>query len=75
MGKAHIEGIRKNALAELAAVFDINEEFAAKYAFQMRMMERIPDAISGAMGNQMYMAVFPTEEEMNEFYADAVRCR
>ena len=40
----------------------------------MRTMERIPDALSGAMGNQMYVAVFPTEEEMNAFYADAVRC-
>ena len=51
-----------------------HEEFAAKYASQMRMMERIPDALSGAMGNQMYVAAFPTEEEMNQFYADAVRC-
>ena len=48
--------------------------FAAKYAPQMRMMERIPDALAGAMGNQMYVAVFPTEAEMNAFYADAVRC-
>ena len=51
-----------------------HEELAAKYAGNMRMMERIPDALSGAMGNQMYVAVFPTEEEMNAFYADAVRC-
>ncbi len=51
-----------------------NEELAAKYASQMRMQERIPDALSGAMGNQMYVAVFPTEEEMSQFYADAVRC-
>lgn len=49
-----------------------HEEFAAKYAGQIRMMERIPDALSGAMANQMYIAVFPTEEEMNQFYADAV---
>ena len=32
MGKAHIEGIRKNTLAELAAVFDINEGFVRKCA-------------------------------------------
>jgi len=51
-----------------------HEELAAKYASQIRMMERIPDALSGAMGNQMFVAVFPTEEEMNAFYADAVRC-
>ncbi|MBQ9299792.1 MAG: ATP-grasp domain-containing protein [Clostridia bacterium] len=52
-----------------------DQELAQKYAPQMRMMERIPDALSGAMGNQMYVAVFPTEAEMNAFYADAVRCR
>ena len=51
-----------------------DDELAARYASQIRMMERIPDALSGAMGNQMYVAVFPTEEEMNAFYADAVRC-
>ena len=32
MGRAHIEGIRRNALAELAAVFDINEEFVRQCA-------------------------------------------
>ena len=48
-------------------------ELAAKYAAQMRMRERIPDALSGAMGNEMFVAVFPTEAEMNAFYADAVR--
>ncbi len=51
-----------------------HEELTAKYANQIRMMGRIPDALSGAMGNQMYIAVFPTEEELNQFYADAVRC-
>ena len=49
-------------------------ELAEKYAAQMRMMERLPEALSVGMGNQMYVAVFPTEEEMNAFYADAVRC-
>ena len=51
-----------------------HEELLSKYANQMRMAERMPDALSGAMGNQMYIAVFPTEEEMNQFYADAIRC-
>lgn len=32
MGRAHIEGIRKNPLAALAAVFDVSEEFAAACA-------------------------------------------
>ncbi len=48
-----------------------HEELCAKYAKQMRMVNRIPDALSGAMGNQMYVALFPTEAEMNAFYADA----
>ena len=34
------------------------------------MVDRIPDALSGAMGNQMYVGLFDTEEEMKQFYAD-----
>ena len=45
----------------------------AKYGHAMRMVDRIPEALSGAMGNQMYLATFDTEEQMNEFYADIVR--
>jgi len=37
-------------------------------------VDRIPDALSGAMGNQMYVATFPTREEMDQFYIDAVAC-
>jgi len=48
-----------------------HEELCAKYSKQMRMVSRIPDALSGAMGNQMYVANFPTKEEMDAFYADA----
>ena len=51
-----------------------HEDIMNKYGAQMRMVERIPDALSGAMGNQMYVATFPTEEEMNAFYADVTRC-
>ena len=50
-----------------------DDALATKYAAQLRMVERIPDALSGAMGNQMYVGVFSTEEELNAFYADAVR--
>ena len=45
-----------------------------KYGAQMRMVDRIPDALSGAMGNQMYVATFPTREEMDQFYTDALAC-
>ncbi|MGN1001943.1 MAG: acetyl-CoA carboxylase biotin carboxylase subunit family protein [Oscillospiraceae bacterium] len=49
-----------------------NEALRDKYASRMRMVERIPDALAGAMGNQMYVATFPTREEMDAFYADAL---
>ncbi len=41
-----------------------------KYGHCMKMVERIPDVLSGAMGNQMYVATFPTKEGMDQFYAD-----
>lgn len=50
-----------------------HEAIMAKYGHAMRMVDRIPEALSGAMGNQMYLATFDTEEQMNEFYADIVR--
>ena len=50
-----------------------HDELLRRYAAQLRMVERIPDALSGAMGNQMYVAVFPTREEMDAFYADVLR--
>lgn len=40
----------------------------AKYGDSIKMAERIPEALSGAMANQMYVALFDTEEEMNKFY-------
>ncbi len=49
-----------------------HEGLAAKYAGNMRMIGRIPDALSGAMGNQMYVATFPSRGEMDAFYADAL---
>ena len=45
-------------------------EIMAKYGDKMVMNGRIPEALSGAMANQMYVANFDTEEEMNEFYMD-----
>ncbi len=51
-----------------------HDALMAKYGSHMRMAERMPDALSGAMGNQMYVATFPTREEMDQFYADAVGC-
>ena len=44
-----------------------------KYGNRMKMRGRLPDALSGAMGNQMYIANFETEEEMNEFFGDLLQ--
>ena len=44
----------------------------AKYGSAMKMVDRIPEALSGAMGNQMYVATFNTKEEMDAFYADVL---
>ena len=48
-----------------------HQQLLDKYRSQMRMVSRIPDALSGAMGNQMYVANFPTKEALDEFYKDA----
>ena len=51
-----------------------DEELVDRYAEEMRMVERVPDALSGAMGNMMFLAVFDTQEELEAFYRDAVEC-
>lgn len=50
-------------------------DILTKYAANMRMVGRIPDALADAMGNQMYIATFDTKEEMDAFYADVLACR
>ena len=51
-----------------------HDALMAKYGSHMRMVGRIPEALSGAMADQMYIATFPTREEMDQFYVDAVAC-
>ena len=48
---------------------------SGKYAKQICMEDRMPDALSGAMGNRVYIATFPTEKQMASFYKDALTCR
>ena len=50
-----------------------HEDIMEKYGDHIRMVDRIPEALSGAMGNQMYLATFSTEEELMAFYADVTR--
>ena len=42
----------------------------AKYGYCMKMQGRIPDALSGAMGNDMYICNFDTKEEMDTYFRD-----
>ncbi len=52
-----------------------HQEILEKYRSQLRMVERIPDVLADAMGNQMYLAVFPTREELEQFYHDVLLYR
>ena len=44
-----------------------HEEILERYGSCMKMCERMPDVLSGAMGNQMYTAVLDTIEEVEEY--------
>lgn len=51
-----------------------DDELVGKYGANLKMTGRIPEALSGAMGNFMYVANFSTREEMEQFYHDAQLC-
>ncbi len=46
-----------------------------KYGSNMKMVDRIPDALADAMGNQMYVAAFSTKKELNQFYKDVLNVK
>ena len=50
-----------------------HDDIMEKYGAHIRMVDRIPEALSGAMGNQMYLATFSTEEELMAFYENVTR--
>ena len=50
-----------------------HEELIERYARNLRMVERMPDALSDAMGNQVYIATFSTREGLEEFYHDCLQ--
>jgi len=51
-----------------------HEEILEKYQDNLKMVDRIPDVLSGAMGNQMYVALFDTKKEMDSFYKNVLKC-
>jgi hypothetical protein len=52
-----------------------DQDILDKYGEHMRMVDRIPEVLSGAMGNQMYVATFATKREMDAFYKDVLKCK
>lgn len=52
-----------------------HEDIMEKYGENMKMVERIPDVLSGAMGNQMYVAVFDTKKQLDSFYKNVLKCK
>ena len=52
-----------------------DSQVAEKYGNRLKMNQRIPEVLAGAMGNQMFVALFDTKEEMDLFYKDVLSCR
>ena len=51
------------------------EELCARCGEHARLFTRMPDALAGAMGNQVAIACFDTKEEMERFVHDAFALR
>ena len=43
-------------------------EIQQKYGASLRFVGRMPDALAGALGNQVWIACFPTLREVNAFF-------
>ena len=50
-----------------------DEDVRKKYADHLKMAQRVPEALSGAMGNMLYLGSFDTQEELDSFYEDITR--
>ena len=52
-----------------------HEAVMEKYGECMKMVGRIPDVLADAMGNQMYVATFPTKKALDTFYKDVLKLK
>lgn len=50
-----------------------HEAVMEKYRQSIRMEDRLPEVLADAMGNQIYIAVFPTRHEMENFFQDILK--
>ena len=46
-----------------------------KYGHCMKMQGRIPDALSGAMANQMYVVNLDTKEQLDQYFKDLLQAK
>jgi hypothetical protein len=49
------------------------QDIIDKYRANLKSVGRVPKALSGAMGDYMFLANFKTREEMNEFYLEVTK--
>jgi len=49
------------------------QDIVDKYKDNLKVVGRVPQVLSGAMGNVMYIANFETEEGLKTFYADVLK--
>lgn len=50
-----------------------HEAVMEKYRQNIRMEDRLPEVLADAMGNQIYIAVFPTRHEMENFFQNILK--
>ena len=50
-----------------------HEAVMGKYRQNIRMEDRLPEVLADAMGNQIYIAVFSTRPEMENFFQDILK--
>jgi len=48
------------------------QDLRDRFGTNLKAVGRVPQALSGAMGNTMYLANFKTKEELDEFISEAV---
>ncbi len=51
------------------------QDIIDKYGANLKSIMRIPDALSPAMGNMMYLANFKTKARLDEFYSDVLKTK
>ena len=73
-GSIKKSGLYQKVLNQLDGASISHEELAARYAREMRMMQRLDPALAEAMGDQLFLAVFDTQEALDAFYRDALEC-